>query len=500
MQTTPQNSNSGKKPISLARKAGIFTVSRAVTILAQLMAVVVLTHSLTEKDAGIVFFLLTIYGTAQTFGQLGLPDSVFYFFEKLAPNLRKGVALLIGRSLLWLSIAGALVMLAIAWVGATREGFGDVRLLVWALMGLLIFELPTLPMPNILIALDRAKGAARLNLFIGLTQFAAMTLPLLLPNPVAGITWGLLVYGVLRLAVSAGIFLKLFKNETAEPLPPGTVRELFTYSVPLSLAQVFWGLNRQVDKYIVQWFMPATFAIYTAGAYEIPIIPTIAYSIASVMMPQLIGHHLRNEREPLLALWYKSIRKVTVIVLPLVMVFIVAAEEFIALLFPENYADAAIPFRIYTFILLQRVASYSNMQKALGSTKEITYAAIYLFVINAVLSVPFVLWLGIAGPPLASLIANTFTWWYALDQIRRLLKIKFSEVFPFAFYGKALGVAALAAVPVFVLKYQVEMPAAAGFFVLAVAYLLVYLLLARATGIVEEEDWRRLLRAIRVKN
>jgi O-antigen/teichoic acid export membrane protein len=485
--------------MSLARKAGIFTVSRAVTILAQLMAVVILTHSLSQDDAGIVFFLLTIYGTAQTFGQLGLPDSVFYFFEKLNPSSRKGVALLIGKALLWLSLAGATVMLVIAWVGATREGFGDVRLLIWALMGLLIFELPTLPMPNILIALDRAKGAAWLNLFIGTTQFAAMTIPLLLPNPVAGITWGLLVYGVLRLAVSGGIFLKLFKHETAEPLPPGTVRELFTYSVPLSLAQIFWGLNRQVDKYIVQWFMPATFAIYTAGAYEIPIIPTIAYSIASVMMPQLIGHYLRNEKQPLLDLWYKSIRKVTVIVLPLVMIFIVAAEEFIALLFPENYADAVIPFRIYTLILLQRVASYSNMQKALGSTKEITYSAVYLFVINAALSVPFVMWLGIAGPPLASLIANTFTWWYALDRIRRLLKIKFSEVFPFAFYGKSLVVAALAAVPVFILKMQIEMPAAVGFLVLTVAYLLVYLVLARATGIVEEEDWRRLLRTLHLK-
>ena len=487
--------------MSLARKAGIFTVSRAVTILAQLMAVVILTHSLPQNDASIVFLLLTIYGTAQTFGQLGLPDSIFYFFEKLPPTSRKGVTLLIGRSLLWLSLAGAAVMLIIAWVGATREGFGEVRLLIWVLMGLLIFELPTLPMPNILIALDRSKGAAWLNLFIGTTQFVAMTIPLLLPNPVVGITWGLLVYGILRLAVSAGIFLKLFNHEAADPLPPGTVRELFTYSVPLSLAQIFWGLNRQVDKYVVQWFLPiSVFAVYNAGAYEIPIIPTIAYSIASVMMPQLIGHYLRDEKQPLLNLWYKSIRKVTVIVLPLVMVFIVAAEEFIALLFPENYADAVIPFRIYTLILLQRVASYSNMQKALGSTKEITYAAIYLFGINAVLSVPLVLWLGIAGPPLASLIANTFTWWYALDRIRRLLNIRFLEVFPFAFYGKALGVAALAGVPVFILKMQVEMPAAVGFFVLAVAYLLIYLVLARATGIVEEEDWRRLLRAGRVKS
>lgn len=485
--------------MSLARKAGIFTVSRAVTILAQLMALVILTHRLPESDAGVVFFLLTVYGTAQTFGQLGLPDSVFYFFEKLPAHFRKSVALLIGKSLLWLALAGALVMLGIAWAGATREGFGDVRTLIWALMALLLFELPSLPMPNIFIALDRAKEAAWLNLFIGLAQFTAMTIPLFLPNPVWGITIGLLCYGVLRMLVSAGLFHHFFKNEKAEPLPPGTLRELFNYSIPLSLAQIFWGLNRQVDKYIVQWFLPiSVFAVYNTGAYEIPIIPTIAYSVASVMMPQLIGHHLRGEKQALLELWYKSIRKISVMVLPLVMVFVLAAEEFIALLFPDSYADAAIPFRIYSLILLQRVASYSNMQKALGSTKEITYAAIYLFAINLVLSIPLVIWLGIAGPPLASLIANSFTWWYALSRIQRLLDVKFSEVFPWAFYGKTLGVAVLATLPFVWLKNVWEMPAGLDFAVLAIGYLLFYLLLARATKVIEKADMDRLLRKAKV--
>ncbi|MBK9015639.1 MAG: oligosaccharide flippase family protein [Saprospiraceae bacterium] len=256
---------------------------------------------------------------------------------------------------------------------------------------------------------------------------------------------------------------------------------------------MFWTLNRQVDKYAVQWFLPAFFTIYSAGAFEIPVIPTIAITVSSVMMMQFVGHHLRGERAELLELWYKSIRKVSVIVLPLVVVLLVAAEELIALFYPDNYADAVIPFRIYTFILLQRVASYSNMQKALGSTAPITHSAIYLFLINAALSVPLVLWLGMAGPPLAALLANIFSWWYALHNIQVLLKVRFREVFPFGFYAKALGVAVLAAVPVFGLKMAVELPRYFSFFILAACYLPIYLVLARTTGIIEESDWRRLM-------
>ncbi|RME09453.1 MAG: hypothetical protein D6816_04375, partial [Bacteroidetes bacterium] len=74
-----------KKKTSLARKAGIFTISRAVSILAQLSAMIILSRSLPKEVYAQLQYLLLIYGTAQVVGQLGLPDSIFYFFEKYPP-------------------------------------------------------------------------------------------------------------------------------------------------------------------------------------------------------------------------------------------------------------------------------------------------------------------------------------------------------------------------------------------------------------------------------
>ncbi|MCC6724784.1 MAG: oligosaccharide flippase family protein [Saprospiraceae bacterium] len=487
-----------KKPMSLAGKAGVFTLSRAVTIITQLLAGVVLSHVLTkEANALVSYLVLTLYATALAFGQLGLPDSVFFFFEKMpAPN-RKAFTLMLAKLLGILALAAGAIMLIIGWLAAEKDGYAELRTLIWAMMAMLLLELPTTPMPNVLIALDRAKTAAWFNVFTGLAQFMAMTIPLLLPDPVTAIPIGLLLYSTLRFAISAIIFQKLFKTEPRLTLPKGTIREVLRYSIPLSLAQIFWMLNKQLDKQVVQWLLPNTvFAVYQYGAMELPIIPTIAYTVSAVMMTQLVGHHLRGEREALLGLWYKSVQKVSVIVLPLVMIFLVAAEEFIALLLPESYADAVIPFRIYTLILLQRVASYSNMQKALGSTAPITHSAILLFVINAALSVPLALWLGMAGPPLAALFANIFSLWYALRNIQQLLKISFKEVFPFRFYFKALGVAAVAAVPVLLLKTTVDLPRYIDFFLLAACYLPIYLILARVSGIIEDSDWQRLTRKL----
>lgn len=488
-----------KGSTSLARKAGIFTASRAVTSVAQILATVLLTRFLSKADFAVIGYLIVIYGTVSTFGQLGLPDSVFYFFEKYGPAKRKSLALLLVKMLFKLALVGMAVMLAIGWLGAMKEGFGQLRQLIWLFMAALLFELITTPLPNVLIAVGRAKAAAGLNIFIGVAQFLALVLPLFTPWPVEGICIGMLVFTSLRLVVSAILFQKTMGNEPVEPLPDGIVRELLNYAVPMNLAQVFWALNRETDKFVAQIFLPTTlFAVYLVGAREIPVVPTIAYSVGAVMMPYLVSSHLKGERTALLNLWLRGIRKVSIIVLPLVLLLLVAAEEFITLLFSEAYVDAALPFRLYTLILLQRVASYSGMQRALGSTKTITWSAIWLFVVNVALSIPLVVWLGMAGPPLAAFIANMFVWWYSLANIRNLLKAKWSEVFPLGFYLKTLGVAMAAAIPIFLLKNHLTIASGWKFLLLSAAYFVVYSILASIFGVITREDWWRFLGAIRL--
>ncbi|MEO1260918.1 MAG: oligosaccharide flippase family protein [Bacteroidota bacterium] len=481
--------------MSLARKASIFTVSRAITIIAQIAGLAIMGRVLPKEVVAQLNYLLLIYGTAQIVGQFGLPDSIFYFFEKYPPENRKSIAQYISKILMWTALGSALILLVIGWFGTMDTEYGAVRPLLWMFMALVVLELPTIPVPNILIALDKAKGAAWFNIFIGVSQFLAFTVPLLFDDPLYWISLSLLAYGVLRLLLSAFIFHNNFRQESTVSLPKGFLKELLYYSVPLSLAQLFWTLNRQVDKYVVKEFLPAeTFAEYSYGAWELPIIPTIAYSVAAVMMPKMVSHFLKGETRPLLNLWLTSIKKVTIIVLPLVFVFLLTAEEFMVLLYSEKYRNAAVPFFIYTFILLQRVASYSNMQKALNSTKEITYGAIYLFSVNAILVVPFVLWLGVIGPPLASVVAQTFSWWYALNVIRKLMDVPFKEIFPFKFYGKTLLVAFIAAVPFYFLKNNWSMPEGIAFAVLAIGFLLTYILLARLTNVISSEDLNRVLK------
>ncbi|MFQ5606237.1 MAG: oligosaccharide flippase family protein, partial [bacterium] len=349
------------------RKVGIIVLSRAIGIIAQMLALMILTRLLSKESFSLISFLLLAYSTVLTLGQLGLADSIFYFFQKLTPESRRALALQTGRTLFTISLFCAFLLLLIQLSSSLwgRELNG----LMWPFMLLVLLELPTVPMPNILIAIDQTKDAGILNIFIGITQLLALVLPVILGYPLAFIVYSLLGYGALRFLFSGYLFLKYFKNKGIE-VPKGTLLEQFKYAIPLSIAQIVWGLNRQIDKYVVEFFFPpVVFAEYIVGAWEIPLIGIIASSFASVMMPQLVSFYLKGQKENLLALWRNSIQKVSIIVLPLVVLFLIVAEEFIVLLASEKYIAAALPFRIYTVIIIQRVAVYSSLMKAIDETR-----------------------------------------------------------------------------------------------------------------------------------
>ncbi len=476
----------------LPRKAGIIVLSRTITVIVQMTSMVVLTRILTKEDFGLLTFLLMLYTSVITVAHLGLPESIFYFFEKVAPDARKNFALLTGRTLFRLSLGASLFLLAFNFI-APYWGF-ETRGLVLPLILLVLLELPTLPMPNILIAIDRAKQAAWLNVISSIIQFAVLTVPAILNQPLRIIVFALLGYGVLRFYLSAFLFLKNFPGR-GEALPRGMVGEQLRYSIPVGIAQIIWGINRQIDKYIVAAFLPVTvYAVYVVGSWEIPIIPTIAYSVASVMMPSLVNHFLNREKPEMLALWRQAIRKVSILVLPLTVMLLLVAEEFIAVLFSKSYIDAALPFRIYTLILLHRVAAYTSLLKAIDETRTITISAVLLLGSNIVLSIPLVMVMGIAGPPTATLLANLISWIYILTRIRKSLSIEFREVFPFGFYGKTLAVAVLSAVPVYLLGNAIETPLLIALVWKSLAYLGLYALTATLLGIVKKEDWRFIIK------
>ena len=220
----------------------------------------------------------------------------------------------------------------------------------------------------------------------------------------------------------------------------------------------------------------------------------ISSSVVSVMMPQIVASHLRGNTKKLLTLWFKSIEKVSIIVLPLIILFLLVAEEFIAMAFSQDYIRAVVPFRIYTMIIFYRVAALGAMNRAIGNVRAIGKAAIYALLLNICLSLPMVVWFGVAGPPAATFLATSFAFFYQLLQMKKQLDISWSQVFPFRFYGKTLLVAISSGVPAFFLKPILGLSYHTNFVVLVVLYLISYAFVATLSGLIKRDDWNYITR------
>ncbi len=469
----------------LASKASIMVASKIAGAFSKIVAIVILVRLLDKEDFGLLSFALVTYLTVTKLSELGLSDSIFYFFGKYS-NARRGYALKVARTLFLLAIAGGGLLLFIGAVTGAN-GYSTLDLFV-PLTILALIELPTLPIQNALIAIDRTKHAALANILFSLVFLLVVTTPAFAGQSIQLITYCLIGYGVFRLVVSAVLFQRHFAPDSGE-LPPRLMREVLAYSVPLSIASIMWKLNEFVDKYVVMFFLPvAVFAEYTVGSWEIPMVPTIAFTVASVMMPQLVSLHMQRETESLLALWNESIKKVSLIVLPLMVLLVTIAQDLIVVLFSADYVNAAWVFMVYTLVLFHRVGAYAAVLKAVNQTGVVTRWSIYTVLLNLCLSVPLVLWLGMIGAAVATLVAVGVTWVYVLRRIGDVLEVPLQRVFPFAYYTRVLVVAFAAAVPVVGLAMYLESSHGFGLLWKTVVYLASFSGLCAVTGIVQRAD------------
>ncbi len=171
---------------ALSNKVAVVVVSNVATALIELAAVVTLARLLPKHDVAIIALVLVIYQTARFLAVFGLPESVFYFYERLSAGVRRAFVLQTATLLAVMGLGAGLLMvgvsLAIPWIlGGWEPASRDtVAQLLPVLALVVVLELPTALAPNVLLVNDRARQSAVFSIMNGVGGFLALVLPLLL--------------------------------------------------------------------------------------------------------------------------------------------------------------------------------------------------------------------------------------------------------------------------------------------------------------------------------
>ncbi|MEX2403070.1 MAG: oligosaccharide flippase family protein [Balneolales bacterium] len=485
------------KQASLAEKTGVVVFSRILTTVLELALAISLVNLLAKTDFAIISYLLLIYESARYLATLGFPESVFYFFERVTRNARKAFALQTCAIMMVTATISAMVIFAISFAVPSLLGHWDEAsqaaimefLPIMALVSFL--EIPTWPVPNVLLAADRQKDAAWYQLLTSALTFGAIIGPLALGYPLMVSLYCLLGYSIIRFIISF-IWLWAVLPPLVETSGKVLLKEQIKFAIPIGASSLVSRFNKFIDKFVVSLILPAAaLAEYNVGAQEIPIVRVIPFAVGSVLISRYVSLQLDGKKEELLQLWYKGIKKVSLVVLPLTVMFVVIAYDFITVLFGEEYEAAVIPFQIYSLIILMRVTHYGSILQAFGDTKGVLYTSLNLLVANIILSVPFTLMWGINGAAFSTLLANFYNWVVVLRRIGGHMELPAHKVLPFPYYLKVMSSAIAGGILAWLVRYLAfpNIAAIAALGLSMIIFLLLFAFIGTLTKTISKEDW-----------
>jgi O-antigen/teichoic acid export membrane protein len=476
-----------------SKEAGIYAYSRIAGSLFVLLALALGARLYSKHEFAYVAALLLLYESAIALGSLGLADAVFYFIGRKpdsAPHVVRQTSFLL------LCVAIPVVTVVCAFGLRINTQISIVPALPW-LAATILIELPTQPAVNQLLAVRRAGLASALYVLFAAYRPLAVLLPVLAGLSVTYVPVILAIAGTTRLFAHVSIIRRVFplsRTETPRAwLDRSVLRSIVLFAFPAGVAVLGGKLNPQIDKYVVEWVRGSTdFVLYTAAAWELPLITLIPYAIGSVMQARYVRLFTAGQRIELRELWLSTVRKTSLLVLPLSMMMIALARDAVVLVAGEKYAAATPLFQIFTLIMLQRVAAYGPMLQSIGETRSLLVTNTLMILTNVILSYPLTCIIGFTGAAIATVCATVPALLFTLWRISRGFGCTMREVMPWRHYLATLLLSALLAAALWAIREMLPGGAGAHLALGAVSYLTCFLLLARLTSLVTRDDMRYL--------
>jgi O-antigen/teichoic acid export membrane protein len=497
---------------SHSEQAGVLVLGKILATLSEAIVPLVIVRLLGKADVGILSGLLLVYSTVALVLTAGFPETLTFYLPTRPPAERRAIARKCAQALFFLGCIGAAVLVGISLlarfapslasgVARGKGGLSATESLKYLAL-LAIYPLADLPgrmLPNLLIVEQRARASAGVGIVKAIGSSVAALLPIALGAPLWVVVLSIGSFGFLFGAVLLYYIRALYPGvEHIES--PISMKTLLAFGVPIGLTDIVSMLNNQLDRYLIVFFFPVTaLAEYQAGAWQIPIITTIPYTVGAVYAPRFVELLKNGRGAEAIGIWRQSALKTALLVVPITMVFLVASEETMELLFTSSYLHAAPVFRWYCVLTLGRIATFGSVLLAAGAPRLIFQSTVVSLVSNALLCCVLVKLVGFNGPAMGTALAFVPSVMYYCYCIARATNLKFRNIFPFTGFLRVLLLSALASLPAWWFKSAVSWPAALRLPVEAVLVLGSFALLGTLVGEIKRADWSFLANWLRLR-
>jgi O-antigen/teichoic acid export membrane protein len=471
---------------------------RAVAFAVTFFVPAVLTRVFSQSEFGTYkqFWLITytLFGV----GQFGLSECLFYFL----PANPKRAGQYIFNSLVMLGLMGGLFAAGLI-LNASRVARWVNNEPLTAYMPLAALYLLFMLMGTVLeITMINRKSfrlATATYVISDVLRAAFLILPALITRNLNLMLMSAVVFCALRVVAMLFYFRAEFGNQLR--FDTSLLREQLGYTIPYSCAIFIQIIQQNYHQYAVSWhFDAATFAIYSVGCLQIPLVDFMFTPTCNVMMVQM-GEHLR-EGQPhrVLMVWKDTVRRLALVFLPLVGLLVVNAYPLITLLYTSAYAASVPIFMLWSLSILFSVFPTDGVLRTYAENRWLLTTNITRLVMIVALMGWFIFKFHLIGAVLITLSGMLLAKVMHLARVKTLLRVGMTQLLPWSSLGSILLVSMISAIPSVILNAKLDVPLLILLPVSGMAYSCTFALLVLLFGLLTPEEKAAMKRSLYVWN
>lgn len=331
----------------------------------RLLLPIVLVRMLSKADFGTYRQFFLVEALVVTIFQLGVNQALYYFIPR---DPRRSSSYFFNSQFTNLVI----YTLAFLVIGLNRDFLAAqlhmpvLSRYFWSLILYTILLSLTVSADCFIIARERVKVSAAFEIGGQVLASAATLVAAFYWRSLEAIFAGLVVA---RFALLVGMvaYVQAALRGFSNMRPFSDYWGQMKYGLVLGIGGTFGTLLMKLHEIVVsRYFGIETYAVYSAGCTDIPIMQNFQQALAVVALGQFALMEKNGDWQGIRRLWDKIMAGMYGVAIPLTLLFVVLAEPLIVIMFTREYAGAIPVFRIMTLMRLQAVWNASLVLRAMG--------------------------------------------------------------------------------------------------------------------------------------
>lgn len=398
----------------IARGLKLTFLAQVIQVVANAALTVLLTRYLLQpSEYGLLFLALSVIGTAQLFGDLGLGKSAARYVTEFKENDPSQIphVLLAGLKyrLLFVTVVGAVLALANESIA---RFVGEAELAPLLLIGPLYLGFYSLTTFNNLLfqGFNRVQWSALVQIVNNVNRVVFILLFVLgFGFGVVGVLLGYIVGAGLATAVGLTILYRKFYTQYRKADAPesGLSRRVLKYSVPLTVTRGAGVINNRIDTILIGVFLtPAAVGFYTIAKQISSSVLAPAGSLGFTISPALGEQKAKEQLGRASEMYQKAIEYTLLLYVPGAVGLVLVAEPAVRIVFGDAYLGAVPAVKVFGAYIVLRAINKTTTKTLdyLGRARVRALAKGFTAASNFVLNVLLIPRYGVVGAAIATVI------------------------------------------------------------------------------------------------